>query len=180
VKLPAAVYSAYRGYAWSQIPTGIEPAEMDMFLRFVSDVRGDFPDPLSVETGLVCDGRLAAAFTWQNVASWDANGRASDYGAFVFFPVVVARLIDFVTLVSQDFFWTPTRTPEPYLDYVGGTAPDAPDGVLHRLECDGRTVLDDPRQLGALLTTAGTNSAGWTCLMQADGKLSIARMPHAI
>jgi len=173
VKLPAAVYTAYKGYAWSQIPTGIEPSELEALLRLVSNARGDFPDPLSVDSGIVSNGRVAAVFTWQNVAGWDSNGRAADYGAFIFFPVGLSRLFNFVSLISQDFFWTPSHTPPAAVDYAGPAATEPPADALDALRAGRPCHLADPAAVGTLLTAHGAKSSRWTCLMQSDGRMLV-------
>jgi len=173
MKFPAAVYTAYKGYAWSNVPMGMTAAEMDALSRMISDARGDFPDPLSVDTGLVSNGRIAAAFTMQNVDRWDINGRAADYVAFVFFPVPMARIVDFVNLISNDFFWTPSHTPPDSVDYAGPAAIDVPMEALGGLLRENRCRLQDPRAVGSLLTAHGARSSRWICLMQPDGSLSV-------
>jgi len=177
LKLPAAVYTADRGYAWSHVPTGIESAELDALMRLVTEARGLFPDPLSVSSGLVSNGRVAAAFTMQNVANWDANGRAADYGAFVFFPVGLSRLFDLVTLISQDFFWTPSHTPATDVNYAGPTATEFPPDAVGTLRHGTACRLADPRAIGSLLTAYGAKSPRWTCLMQSDGTLEVTCDP---
>jgi len=174
MKLPTAVYTAHTGYAWSNVPQGVSAADLDVFMRMISVARGDFPDPMNVATGIVSSRHVTAGFTIQNVPDWDANGRAADYAAFVFFPTVVARLIDFVELVNTDFFWTPTRTPTAYVDYTGPEAAPVPEGFIDRLlRNSDHCTLADPRAIGSILTAYGMQRPGWTCLMQPDGTLDI-------
>jgi len=173
MKFPSAVYTAYKGYAWSNVPMGMSLAELDALSRTISDARGDFPDPLSVDTGLVSNGRIAAAFTMQNVESWDVNGRAADYAAFVFIPVPMARIVDFVNLISNDFFWTPSHTPPTAVDYSGPAADSLPTESVGALLRENRCHLPNPRALGSLMTAYGARSSRWVCLMQPDGSASV-------
>jgi len=171
--LPTTTYSAFRGYGWSPVPSGHSVRELDALYRFISDARGDFPNPLSVEVGLVSDGKTAAAFTIQNVDRWDAEQRASDYGAFALFPVGLADGIDIVELLNHDFFWTPSRTPKPTLDYRGPTSARAPLAALAQLETDGTCLLRDPRSLGAVIRSHGSRGTRWVCLMKPDNTLKV-------
>lgn len=173
MKLPTAVYTAHRGYAWSNIPQGLTAENLDSFSRMIADARGDFPDPLAVDTGIVSDGRIAAAFTTQNVGNWDANGRSADYGAFVFFPAAVGRMIDFTALISNDFFWTPSRTPPDYIDYTGAASEPMPQQAPDTLRRENFYVLSSPKSVGSLLAACGSLNRRWVCLMQSDGTLRI-------
>jgi len=173
MRLPTVTYAAFRGYAWSGVPSGMTQTELDALSRMISDARGDFPDPLTVETGIVSDGRIAAAFTLQNVENWDANGRASDYTAFALFPVPLAKIINFVELISNDFFWTPTHTPPTFVDYVGTPAEPVPSEALYYLRHGDRYLLKDSRAIGSILAAYGANSRRWVCFMQPDGSLDV-------
>jgi len=171
--LPTSVYTANRGYSWSSAPEGIPTSRLDLLHRYISNVRGDFPDPLSVEVGVVSDGKIAAAFTIQNVDGWDSEHRACDYAAFAFFPVGEAANIDFIDLVNNDFFWTPSREPLTSIDYTGGPSQKVSQQDVLHLAMHRECLLKNPRAVGDLFFRYGNRSAQWVCLMKAENILKI-------
>jgi len=177
MRLVTSIYSANRGYAWSNIPEGLSNERMMSFCRAISALRGDFADPVSVEVGLVSDGELAAAFTLQNVEHWDAAGRSSDYFAFAFFPVADARLIDFVSLINSDFFWTPTHEPVTTLTYEGPASNACPEDVVRDLQLKRRLILQDPRVAGGLLAAFRGRDAFLTCRLYGGNGLEVICNP---
>jgi len=177
IPLTVSTYSADHGYAWSNVPTHIPVQKMNALCREISILRGDFPDPMSIEVGLVSDGSLAVAFTLQNVANWDSAGRDSDYFALAFFPVSLARRIDFVSLISTDFFWTPSKTPPASIGYTGPWATEYPNDVARRLQSEFRATLDDPHALGSVLTDFGPKSDKWTCRLHDGNSVDIKCHP---
>jgi len=171
--LETSVYSAYRGYSWSSVPSGIPLCKLNQLYRFISVARGDFPDPLSVEVGLVSDGTTAAAFTIQNVEKWDSEKRNCDYAAFAFFPVELGAKIDFIDLLNNDFFWTPSRTPATTLDYVGKASSAVPPSTICLLQERNNYLLNDPHAIGFILAKCGGRSSRWVCRMGAENILRI-------
>jgi len=163
IPLVATTYSANRGYAWSNIPECIPLQKLNDICRIISSLRGDFPDPMSIDVGIVSDGSLAAAFTLQNVAKWDSAGRDSDYFALAFFPVQLARRIDFVSLISTDFFWTPSKTPSSTVNYEGPSATSYPTDIATTLLSSCQATLTDPHAIGSVLSDFGPKSNQWVC-----------------
>jgi len=171
--LPTVVYTANRGYAWSNAVEGVPEAKLNQLYRFISTARGDFPNPWVVEAGLVSDGAVAAVFTIQNIDNWDSENRSSDYAAFAFFPVAKAADIDFIDLLNNDFFWTPSRTPQTSLDYLGKQSEKAPPLSSQSLETSHVCLLRNPRAVGDILAQHGHRSGRWVCLMKAENTLKI-------
>jgi len=171
--LETTTYSALHGYSWSSVPTCATLSKLDQLYRMISAARGDFPDPLNVEIGLVSDGMIAAAFTIQNVEHWDSESRASDYAAFALFPVDQAAEIDLVDLLNNDFFWTPSRKPADSLEYSGKTAANVSQQAVEHLLINRRTFLRNPRAIGSLLAACGKKSSRWVCLMKGETLLKV-------
>ena len=71
--LATTTHSAFRGYAWSHLPPGINEAELDGLRRLASEERGDFPEPADISRGLVSDGRIAACYSIRTVTGWDSE-----------------------------------------------------------------------------------------------------------
>jgi len=173
ITLETSTYSAFRGYAWSNVPAGTDHEQLDRFYRQIADARGDFPDPTCVDLGFVSDGKIAAVFTIQNVDKWDAEKRSSDYAAFAFFPTRDAWQIDIVELLNNDFFWTPTHEPPASITYEGPGATSICPIVPTNLERKHEYPLRDPRSLGSLLAKYGGCSDRWVGLMKAENILKI-------
>jgi len=171
--LPVSVYTANRGYSWSNATEAIPASRLDRLYRYISAVRGDFPDPLSVEVGVVSDGKIVAAFTIQNVARWDSEQRSSDYAAFAFFTLEQAKDVDFVELLNNDFFWTPTRKPPTTLVYSGVPSEPAPSLDVRSLAADGVCLLRNPRTAGSFFARYGARSSHWVGLLKAENILRI-------
>jgi len=173
MKLSSAIYTAYRGYAWSNEVDGVSKGALDRLYRFISEARGAFPDPLTVEVGLVSDGKTVGAFTIQNVDKWDSEGRACDYAPFVFFPVGQASGIDFIDLLNNDFFWTPSRKPQNAFEYVGGPSEKVVPMSVRSLLTTHQCLLANPRCIGDLLARYGARSARWVCRMREGNVMTV-------
>jgi len=171
--LPTAVYTADRGYSWSNAVEGVPEAKLNQLYRFISDARGDFPNPCAVEVGLVSDGATAAVFTIQNIDGWDSENRASDYAVFAFFPVQRAAEIDFIDLLNHDFFWTPSHTPQDTLDYTGGPSERVSPLSIRNLVTSHVCLLRNPRAIGDVIARYGAKSSRWVCLMKSESILKI-------
>ena len=94
--IETAVYTAYRGYAWSRIPDAVGKERMDALYRMAAEIRGEFPPAEAVDTGVVSDGVFAAAFAIFTAPGWDVEGRSAEYAAFAFVPCAEAASVDFV------------------------------------------------------------------------------------
>jgi len=171
--LEATTYSASRGYSWSSVPTGMTSRSLDGFFKRAADARGAFADPSCIVIGLVSDGRIAAAFSVQNVKEWDAENRASDYAAFVFFPVADAAQIDFVELVRHDFFWMPVREPPTSLEYDGPASAEVPVTAASPSGSQQEYLLHNPRALGAMIAKYCTRNSQWSCVMKSENIVRI-------
>jgi len=150
VTIFTAVYTANRGYAWSNIPPGMTNERLANFLRLINSARGDFPDPLSMTIGFVSDGKTAAIFTIQNVEKWDAEQRSADYGAFAFFENRDAGKVDLVEMLNRDFFWMPSKSPITELEYLGASSATMPIADILKLNAVGSNQLN-PHAIGDLL-----------------------------
>lgn len=175
--LQTAVYTAHHGYAWSNVPDGMTIDGLNEMSRTIATARGDFYDPMTVETGVVSDGRMGAVFAVQNVANWDATGRAADYLAFAFFPLEKAGDVDFVSVLSHDFFWSPTHEPVAALEYDGPAAEKPVPIELVTLVRENRCRLTNPRSIGMVLALCGKRSASWLARMQGEGILDVQCTP---
>lgn len=173
MNLPTAVYTANRGYAWSNVPEGISTAKLNEFCRMISSGLGEFGECQQIESGLVSDGKIAAAFTKQRVERWDAEGRSADYVALALFPIERSGDIDVLELLNHDFFWTPERTPRASVEYVGPAAEKPPVLALIQLLRESRCTLESPRSLGAILANCGDRSAWWKCRTTPEGKMDV-------
>jgi len=171
--LATSVYTAFRGYGWSSVPPGLSLHKLDQLHGFVSAARGDFPDPLSVEVGLVSDGQTVAAFTIQNVDQWDSEKRSSEYAAFAFFSTEQAADIDFIALLNNDFFWTPTRETPMSLEYSGSPSEPVSSLEMRNLVTNHVCLLRNPRTVGSFFSRYGTRSSHWVCLLKAENILKI-------
>jgi len=171
--LETSVYSAFRGYGWSAVPKGLSVRRLNQLYRFVSATRGNFPNPTSVDIGLVSDGKTVAVFSVQNVRKWDAEKRACDYAALAFFPIEDAARIDFADLIKADFFWTPTHKPPSTIDYKGPVSEKAPLTARGDLQAKNAYLLTDLRAVGDLIAQYGPRSARWVCLLKDGNTLSI-------
>jgi len=178
--LLTSVYSAYRGYAWSNVPSGLDGRMLDAIYSIAAKTRPDFADENDVQSGLVSDGSLAAAFAIRRIAAWDAEGRASDYGAFAFFPAAAAASVDLSLLLLDQFFWAPSRTPPQTISYVGPAASAPPLDAPGRLLCRQRCDLPDAHSAGALLSQYATRSVDWAFRMNADGSVAVTCSPWRI
>jgi len=149
--LPTSVYAAYHGYSWSNTPPDLTVAQLNRFCRHISSLRGDFPDPLQVEMGLVVENGVVAAFTLQNVEKRDSEGRASDYYSMAFFPACMADEIDFVQLMNNDLFWFPSRQPPTSIDFNGPRSADYDKSLPAVLQAEHRVFFDDLHAIGAFV-----------------------------
>ena len=160
-ELAAAVYTAYRGYAWSSVPESVGGVRMDALYRMAAEIRGEFPSAESVDSGVVSDGVLAAAFSIFTAPRWDSEGRAAEYAAFAFIPCDDAASVDFEALLRDPFFCEPAREPPRAVAYAGAPsakpALDAPGRLLsaHRIDGFGLSAA------GEILAKYGARSGRW-------------------
>lgn len=161
VAIETAVYTAYRGYAWSRIPGSVGKDRMDALYRMAAEARGEFPSADAVDSGVVSDGSFAAAFSIFSVPGWDAEGRAAEYAALAFVPCSEAVSVDFSALLGDAFFRNPERNPPASVAYSGPAASrpalDAPGRLL-----SGQKISDfDLASAGAILSLYGWRCGRW-------------------
>ena len=173
VTLATTTYSAFRGYAWSHTPPGMNEAELDGLRRLASEERGDFPEPTEISRGLVSDGQIAACYSIRTVAGWDSEGRASEYAAFAIMPLEDAGSIDLIALLSHPFFALPSHEPPTSIAYAGPQSATPPTDAAGRLLCRRRIDSFDPHAAGALLATYGKNSARWAVRLCDGGMATV-------
>jgi len=119
--LPTAVYTAWRGYAWTALPPGLTREDRDDLYQRAAALRPDFPSADDVRQGVVTNGNVGAVFRVWNVPSWDADGRSADYFAFAYFPVTGEVSEDGVARLLEDpFFHIPERNPPEMVRWRGG------------------------------------------------------------
>ena len=173
VTLATTTHSAFRGYAWSHLPSCTSEAELDGLRRLASEERGDFPEPTDISHGLVSDGRIVATYSIRTVAGWDSEGRASEYTAFALMPLEDAWHIDLVALLSHPFFAMPSHEPPTTIEYLGPQSATPQTDVAGRLLCRHKIDSFDPRAAGALLSAYGRNSAKWAVRLCDDGTATV-------
>ena len=171
--LATTTHSAFRGYAWSHLPPGINEAELDGLRRLASEERGDFPEPTDIARGLVSDGRIVAVYTIRTVAGWDSEGRASEYTALALMPIEDAGLIDLAALLSHPFFTTPSHEPPTTIGYLGPQSATPPTDAAGRLLCRHRIDNFNPHAAGALLANYGKNSSKWAVRLGTSGTATV-------
>ena len=171
--LATTTHSAFRGYAWSHLPSDISEAELDGLRRLASEGRGDFPEPTDIARGLVSDGRIAAVYSIRTVAGWDSEGRASEYAAFALMPIEDAGRIDLVALLTHPFFALPSHEPPTTIEYSGPQSATPPTDAAGRLLCRRKIDSFDPHAAGALLAAYGKSSAKWAVRLCDDGTATV-------
>ena len=171
--LATTTHSAFRGYAWSHLPSDISEAELDGLRRLASEGRGDFPEPTDIARGLVSDGRIAAVYSIRIVTEWDSEGRASEYAAFAIMPLEDAGLIDLVALLSHPFFAQPSHEPPTTIEYSGPQSATPPTDAAGRLLCRHRIDNFNPHAAGALLANYGKNSSKWAVRLGTSGTATV-------
>ena len=162
IVLNAAVYTANRGYAWSNVPEGTTTGELEELLALATSLRPEFPTEADVACGAVASARLTAVFSLRTVPAWDAEGRAADYAAFVLVDREIADKVDFGVLLGHRFFAVPLKTPPPFVMYDGPDAQVPPLDAAGRLLSHNRLANFPLAQAGALLAEHGTKSAQWS------------------
>ena len=173
VILSTAVYTAFRGYSWSRIPEGLTERLVDRLREMAAAKRGDFPNPETVDRGVVAIGPIAAAFTIRNVPGWDSAGRASEYSAFAFFKSAEADSFDFRRLLELPFFSSPTREVPSSVGYDGPAAESAPLTAAGQLVCHRHLDAIPSAQASDLLAKYFTKSNEWTFRANSDGTMSV-------
>lgn len=171
--IATAVYTAFRGYSWSRIPEGLTERLVDRLREMAAAKRGDFPNPETVDRGVVAIGPIAAAFTIRNVHGWDSAGRASEYSAFSFFKSAEADSFDFGRLLELPFFSSPTREVPSSVSYDGPAAESAPLTAAGQLVCRRHLDAIPSAQAGDLLAKYFTRSNEWTFRANSDGTMSV-------
>lgn len=173
INLPASVYTAFHGYSWSRIPEGLTERIMDRLRNRAAAVRGEFPDPSSIEQGIVASGPVAAVYSIRTLPGWDSEGRAADYSAFLFFRAADAAKFDFGTLLGLPFLDLASRDVPECVPYDGGTAETSPLTAAGRLVCHRRLDSIPAVQCGDILAKYFTKSDSWLFRMNADGSMRI-------
>lgn len=171
--LASAVYTAFRGYSWSRVPDGLTEGLMDRLRDLAAGKRGDFPDPDSVDRGVVAIGPVAAAFSIRCVPGWDSAGRASEYSAFVFFKSADAAAIDFSALLAHPFFASPTHDAPASIAYDGETAAVSPLPAAGQLLCRRHLDALPAAQCGDVLAKYFDKSEQWIFRTNNDGSMSV-------
>ena len=171
--LATTTHSAFRGYAWSHLPPGLNETELDGLRRLASKDRGDFPEPTDIARGIVSDGRVAAAYSIRTVAGWDSEGRASEYAAFAIMPLEDAGSIDLVALLSHPFFTLPSHEPPTTIEYSGPQSAIPPTDAAGRLLCRRMIGSFDPHAAGTLLAKYGRNSSKWAVRLGTSGTATV-------
>ena len=169
ILLSTTVYSANRGYHWSRLPDGVSEATLDRLYHLAAEERGDFPDPASVERGVVAIGDNAAVFTIRSVPGWDSEGRASEYAAFALFKPAEAAAIDFARVLENSFFNQPSRNPPPVVLYNGDGGVPAPATAAGNLLCRQEYDGLDPRAAGPLLAAYHARCDRWRFRFNENG-----------
>lgn len=160
-RLPSAVYTAVRGYAWSKRPEGIPDQQLDALLAASMGTRGDFVADGIITKGVASICGMAAAFTIQRAHAWDSEGRDADYAAFAFIPADRCTDVDFADLLNDDFFKTPSRMPPDMLDYKGPSSTPPPLNAAGKLLCHNRLESFDAHAIGALLAAHAAHCDRW-------------------
>lgn len=160
--LPTSVYTATRGYAWSAVPAGLAPADLEAFLVDATKDRPDFEDEAAAAAGVIVRRGVVAPFSVRRARRWDAEGRDADYAAFAFCSAPDAAAVDFAALLADPFFTVPSRTPPARLAYDGPAASAAPLPAAGRLLCRNRLDGLDPRAAGALIAAYAAKADFWT------------------
>lgn len=173
MELATSVYTAFRGYSWSRIPSWLTEKLMDQVREVAAAKRGDFPDPEKVDRGVIALGPVAAAFSIRNVPNWDSNGRASEYSAFAFFKAADAARFDFVKLLGLTFFNEPTRETTEAIDYTGESSSPAPITAAGQLVCRRHLDALPSTQCGDILAKYFTKSAQWIFRANDDDTMSV-------
>lgn len=153
MNIPFAVYTAFRGYAWSSVPDGMSAERLDDLYRKACALRPDFLGGDDYLEGVLCDMGTVVAFRLQSVPKWDSVGRTAEYGAFAFPSFGTIRAVDFGSLLSHEAFLVPNREPPPSIEYGGPTAVLHDDNYLCELYERGTMDKCDFRAIGDILYT---------------------------
>ena len=159
--IETAVYTAYRGYAWSRIPAAVGKERMDALYRMAAEVRGEFPSADAVDVGVVSDGAFAAAFSIFTAPGWDVEGRSAEYAAFAFVPCAESASVDFAALLGDGFFRVPSHEPPQTIAYSGLGASRLAVDVPGRLLSGRKIAGFDLASVGVLLASYGARSGRW-------------------
>ena len=172
--LYSVIYTADRGYAWTNVPPGMKEDELDALLNLATDGSEETLASGKVLRGVVANSRHAAAFAVRSLPRWDSEGRDALYASLVLFPTVFADRIDAAELLAAPFFTTVTRTPAARLAYDGPASAPCPLDAPGRL-LSGRTIEGgfDPHAVGALLRGYGRRSDAWTFILDGKGTMSV-------
>jgi len=173
IELATAVYTAFRGYSWSQIPNGLTERLLDRLRELATAGRGDFADADTVERGIVAIGPVAAVFTIRNVAEWDSAGRDCSYSAFVCFSCRQAAAFDFGRLLELPFLAQPVREPPAAITYTDGPSAPAPLAAAGPLVCHRHLDALPAAQCGDLLARSFARSGQWSFRPNPDGTMRI-------
>lgn len=160
--LRTTVYTADRGYSWSNVPEGVTTADLEKLLALVTGLRPEFPSETDVTQGAVSDGRLIAVFSVRTVAKWDFEGRSADYVAIALVDREQSANVDFKVLLENRFFKEPVKRPPPFMMYEGPDSQHPAVAVPGRLL--SRNQVDDLpfSAAGSLMASYVDKSSQWT------------------
>ena len=175
IDIETAVYTAYRGYSWSRIPSAVGMDRIASLYHMAAEIRDEFPSADAVDSGVVSDGVVAAAFTIFTAPCWDVEGRAAEYAAFAFVPCTDAAAVNFEVLLGDGFFSVPEHEPPSAIEYSGPPASSPALDAAGRL-LSGCTIDDfDLASAGALLATYGSKCGRWVIRRGRDSDAATAK-----
>ena len=123
LKIPVAVFTAHRGYDWSQLPDFVSVDEADGLFEKIMSVKTTYHEGLlpigDAFKGVLytAGGRYAFAFRLMTVERWDQAKRNGNYCACAFVTCDKFKDVDFERLLDMPYFLTPSRSPVATLDY---------------------------------------------------------------
>ena len=121
LKIPVAVFTAKRGYDWTQLPDFVAQDEADALFERVMSLLSNYCVDLSVHDifkGVIYEGKFAFAFCLQKAEKWDQANRNANYCACAFVTNECLADVDFERLLDNEYFTIPNHNPTAVLDYV--------------------------------------------------------------
>lgn len=166
--IPVAVYTANRGYDWSNVPEivgGVDEADK-LFDEIISAKSPYFYDLLPLGDafkGVLYTGeKYAFAFRLMTAPSWDQVKRPAYYCASAFVRVEDLDDVDFEKLLDMDFFKIPRHDPPATLDYSDEDyfPPSREDcySAIVKLRDEGKC---DWKLIGRILSEFGAECRQW-------------------
>lgn len=172
IVLRSTVYTADRGYAWSNVPKGTTANDLEKLLNLATGLRPEFPTTEDVTQGAVSDGNLIAVFSIRTVPDWDSEGRSADYVAFALLDREEVGQVDFKALLENRFFQVPVRNPPPFMMYEGPESQTPPLNAAGRLVSHNHIEDLDFSAAGVILSLYGDKSSRWTFLFNPETGLT--------